>query len=100
MLRHAALIATCVAVIILNAPLAGAYEPTRAAIAMRPVSGVVASMTATPQNRSPARAWAGWSTVSSLSPYSEAVPSPDGKVWICRRPDKTRRCVFGPPPNS
>jgi hypothetical protein len=33
-------------------------------------------------------------------PYGEATPSPDGKVWICRRPDKTRRCVFGPPPNS
>jgi hypothetical protein len=27
-------------------------------------------------------------------PYHEATPSPDGKVWICRRPDKTRRCVF------
>lgn len=33
-------------------------------------------------------------------PYDEANPSPDGRVWICRRPDKTRRCVFGPPPNS
>jgi hypothetical protein len=33
-------------------------------------------------------------------PYDEATPSPDGRVWICRRPDKTRRCVFGPPPNS
>ena len=33
-------------------------------------------------------------------PFNEATPSPDGKVWICRRPDKTRRCVFGPPPNS
>jgi hypothetical protein len=33
-------------------------------------------------------------------PYNEATPSPDGKVWICRRPDKTRRCVFGPPPGS
>jgi hypothetical protein len=33
-------------------------------------------------------------------PFNEASPSPDGKVWICRRPDKTRRCVFGPPPNS
>ena len=60
MLRHAALIATCVAVIILNAPLAGAYEPTRAVIAMRPVSGVVASMTATPRSRSLARVWVGW----------------------------------------
>jgi hypothetical protein len=33
-------------------------------------------------------------------PYEEATPSPDGKLWICRRPDKARRCVFGPPPNS
>ena len=33
-------------------------------------------------------------------PYNEATPSPDGKVWICRRPDKTRRCVFGPPPGT
>src|SRR6266700_1047737 len=33
-------------------------------------------------------------------PFNEASPSPDGKLWICRRPDKTRRCVFGPPPNS
>ena len=33
-------------------------------------------------------------------PYDEATPSPDGKLWICRRPDKTRRCVFGPPPGS
>jgi len=33
-------------------------------------------------------------------PFNEASPSTDGKVWICRRPDKTRRCVFGPPTNS
>jgi hypothetical protein len=33
-------------------------------------------------------------------PYNEATPSPDGKVWICRRPDRSRRCVFGPPPNT
>ena len=33
-------------------------------------------------------------------PFEEAMPSPDGKVWICRRPDRTRRCVFGPPPGS
>src|SRR4051794_23513837 len=31
-------------------------------------------------------------------PFDEATPSPDGKIWICRRPDHTRRCVFGPPP--
>jgi len=33
-------------------------------------------------------------------PFNEATPSPDGRVWICRRPDKTRRCVFGQPPNT
>ena len=33
-------------------------------------------------------------------PFEEATPSPDGKIWICRRPDHTRRCVFGPPPGS
>lgn len=33
-------------------------------------------------------------------PYREAAPSPDGKVWICRRVDQSRRCVFGPPPNT
>lgn len=32
--------------------------------------------------------------------YDEAVPSPDGRLWICRRPDRSRRCVFGPPPNT
>ena len=33
-------------------------------------------------------------------PFEEATPSPDGKVWICRRPDHTRRCVFAPAPGS
>jgi hypothetical protein len=33
-------------------------------------------------------------------PFDEATPSPDGKIRICRRPDHTRRCVFGPPPGS
>jgi hypothetical protein len=33
-------------------------------------------------------------------PFDEATPSPDGKIWICRQPDHTRRCVFGPPPGS
>jgi hypothetical protein len=43
---------------------------------------------------------AGWLVNGSeFISYDEATPSPDGKVWICRRPDKTRRCVFGPPPN-
>jgi hypothetical protein len=31
-----------------------------------------------------------------LVPFDEATPSPDGKLWICRGPDRTRRCVFGP----
>jgi hypothetical protein len=32
-------------------------------------------------------------------PYSEAMPlSIDGRLWICRRPDGTRRCVFDQPP--
>ena len=33
-------------------------------------------------------------------PFDESTPSPDGKIWICRRSDHTRRCVFGPPPGS
>jgi hypothetical protein len=33
-------------------------------------------------------------------PFDEATPSPDGKIWICRRPDHTRQCVFGPPLGS
>jgi hypothetical protein len=44
---------------------------------------------------------AGWVVGGTeFIPYSEAAPSPDGKLWICRRPDKSRRCVFAPPPNS
>ena len=36
-----------------------------------------------------------------LIPYSEPQPfSPDGKLWICRRPDHSRRCVFDKPPGS
>ena len=32
-------------------------------------------------------------------PYSEAMPfSIDGRLWICRRPDGSRRCVFDQPP--
>ncbi len=33
-------------------------------------------------------------------PYREAQSSGDGQYWICRRPDKTRRCFFFPPPAS
>jgi hypothetical protein len=37
---------------------------------------------------------------TELVPFDEATPSPDGKLWICRRPDRMRRCVFGPPRGS
>jgi hypothetical protein len=34
-------------------------------------------------------------------PYSEVMPAAkDGRFWRCKRPDQTRRCVFGPPPGS
>src|SRR5262245_34687187 len=29
-------------------------------------------------------------------PRSEALPSPDGRFWRCRRPDDSRRCFFVP----
>lgn len=29
-------------------------------------------------------------------PYSEALPSEDGKYWRCQRPNGTRRCFFAP----
>jgi hypothetical protein len=32
-------------------------------------------------------------------PYSEAMPmSIDGRLWICRKQDGSRRCVFDQPP--
>lgn len=39
----------------------------------------------------------GWLLDGELVPYDEAlpVPPPDGQVTVCRRPDGTRRCVFG-----
>jgi hypothetical protein len=30
-------------------------------------------------------------------PYTEVLPSKDGKYWRCRRSDGTRRCFFAPP---
>lgn len=33
-------------------------------------------------------------------PYSQALPSPDGAYWRCRRPDGSPRCFFAPPPGS
>lgn len=39
----------------------------------------------------------GWLLDGELVPYDEAMPiaPPDGQVTVCRRPDGTRRCVFG-----
>lgn len=55
----------------------------------------------------------GWGTVFGASgagniriqfdetvPFGEAMPSPDGEFWRCHRPDRSRRCFFGPPPGS
>lgn len=33
-------------------------------------------------------------------PFSEALPSPDGKFWRCKKPDGSRRCFFAPPPST
>jgi hypothetical protein len=38
--------------------------------------------------------------VNELVPYSQALPSPDGAYWRCKRPDGTPRCFFAPPPGS
>jgi hypothetical protein len=38
--------------------------------------------------------------VNELIPYSQALPSPDGAYWRCKRPDGTPRCFFAPPPGS
>lgn len=41
----------------------------------------------------------GWANApeTELIPYDDAMPlaPPDGKLAVCRRPDGTRRCVFG-----
>lgn len=39
----------------------------------------------------------GWVIDGELVPFDEAMPvaPPDGQLTICRRPDGTRRCVFG-----
>lgn len=44
----------------------------------------------------------GWMVDGELVPYDDALPvaPPDGKVTICRRPDGTRRCVFGLKPGT
>jgi hypothetical protein len=102
MLRHAALIATCVAVISLNAPLAGAHESWINKGGYRNAAGEWCCGEYDCESPEQiASTGLGW-VINGVEfvPFNEASPSPDGKVWICRRPDKTRRCVFGPPPNS
>jgi hypothetical protein len=38
--------------------------------------------------------------VNETIPYSQALPSPDGAYWRCRRPDGSPRCFFAPKPGS
>ncbi len=38
--------------------------------------------------------------VNESIPYSQALPSPDGAYWRCKRPDGAMRCFFAPPPGS
>ena len=33
-------------------------------------------------------------------PHSNAAMSGDGQYWQCRRPDKSTRCFFFPPPGT
>ena len=44
----------------------------------------------------------GWMIGAELVPFDEAmpVPPPDGQLTICRRPDGSRRCVFGLKPSN
>jgi len=39
----------------------------------------------------------GWMIDGELVPFDEAMPvsPPDGQLTVCRRPDGSRRCVFG-----
>ncbi len=39
---------------------------------------------------------------AELVPFDEAmpVPPPDGQLTVCRRPDGSRRCVFGLKPSN
>lgn len=34
--------------------------------------------------------------IKEFVPYSQALPSPDGEYWRCKRPDGTPRCFFAP----
>ncbi len=38
--------------------------------------------------------------LDEVIPYSQALPSPDGAYWRCKRPDGSPRCFFAPPPGS
>ena len=38
--------------------------------------------------------------VDETIPYNQALPSPDGAYWRCKRPDGSPRCFFAPPPGS
>jgi hypothetical protein len=38
--------------------------------------------------------------IDELVPYSQAMPSPDGAYWRCRKPSGEMRCFFAPPPGS
>lgn len=43
----------------------------------------------------------GWTITKTkeVIPYSESMPlSIDGRLWVCRKNDGTRRCVFHQPP--
>ena len=44
----------------------------------------------------------GWMVGAELVPFDEAMPvaPPDGQLTICRRPDGSRRCVFGLKPSN
>ena len=35
-----------------------------------------------------------------MIPHSNAAMSGDGQYWQCRRPDKSTRCFFFPPPGT
>lgn len=38
-------------------------------------------------------------SLNETVPYSEALPSPDGKYWRCQW-GGMRKCFFAPPPNT
>lgn len=38
--------------------------------------------------------------LDEVVPYSQALPSPDGAFYRCRRPDGSRRCFFALKPGS